>query len=71
VRLLLFPLNYLSAWAQTCTVVVNTSCEGAGLASVRLVGVGTANNYGGAYDISGRCSGLCSLGRRGLRQPLR
>jgi hypothetical protein len=51
-------------------VVARTTVEGADLASVRLVGVGIASNYGGWIDRKGRCSGLCSLGRRGLSQPL-
>jgi hypothetical protein len=40
------------------------------LVCVRLVGVGPAIHCGGGHDRSGHCSGLCLLGRRGLRQPL-
>jgi hypothetical protein len=39
VRALRWPLFGLSSWAQPATVVVVTTCESAGLASVRLVGV--------------------------------
>jgi hypothetical protein len=44
--------------------------EGAALASVRLVGVGSASHLVGMHDRRERCSGLCSLGRHGLSQPL-
>jgi hypothetical protein len=40
------------------------------LASVRSVGVGSAMHSVGVHDRCRCCSGLCSLGRRGLNQPL-
>jgi hypothetical protein len=43
---------------------------GADLASVRSIGVGQATHCGGGHDIWRLCSGLCSLCRRGLSQPL-
>jgi hypothetical protein len=55
---------------QTATVDVVTTGEGAILASVPSVGVGTANHCVGGNDRLKRCSGLCSLGRRGLSQLL-
>ena len=61
---------YRSAWAQPTIVVSGTKCEGAAMTSARSVGVGLASHCGGGHDRSGRCSVLCSLGRRGLRQPL-
>jgi hypothetical protein len=70
VRALLRPLFTLSAWAQHANVVVGKTDHCAALASLRLVGVGPASHCGGGHDRSGRCSGLCSLGRHGLRQPL-
>jgi hypothetical protein len=51
-------------------VVAGTTGEGAALASVRFVGVGSASHCGDGYERRGRCSGLCSLGRRGPIQPL-
>jgi hypothetical protein len=50
--------------------MADTICEGYDLESVRSVGVVSASLGGGVHDRKGRCSGLCSLGRRGLRQPL-
>jgi hypothetical protein len=38
-----------SAWAQTATVVAGTRCQWAALASVRLVGVGSASHCGDGY----------------------
>jgi hypothetical protein len=40
------------------------------LASVRYVGMGSASHCGDWHDRRGRCSGLCSLGRRELKLPL-
>jgi hypothetical protein len=40
------------------------------LASVTSVGVGLASQCGGGQVRRGRLSGLCSIGRRGLSQPL-
>jgi hypothetical protein len=59
-----------SAWAQPATVVAGTTDEGAPLASVRLVGMGSARHCGKEHGSRGRCSGLCSRGRRGHSQPL-
>ena len=42
----------------------------AALDSVRSVGVGSASHCGGGHDRGRRCSGFCSIGRRGLSQPL-
>jgi hypothetical protein len=50
--------------------VAGTTVEGAALASVSLVVVGTDNHCVSGNDRLGRCSGLCSLGRRGSSQPL-
>jgi hypothetical protein len=69
-RALLSPLFARSAWVQTATVVVGKTDQGAAPASVRLVGVGPASHCGGGHGSSGRRSGLFSLGRHGLRQPL-
>jgi hypothetical protein len=49
VRALLWPLFARTAWSQTATVVADTTVEGAALASVRLVGVGSANHCGGGH----------------------
>ena len=65
-RALLWPLLARLAWAQPQTVVAGTSGEGAALASVLLVGLGSASNCGGVNDMSERWADLCSLGRRGL-----
>jgi hypothetical protein len=46
-------------------VVAGTKCQDAALASVRSVGVGLDSHCGCGQDRSGRCSGLCSIGRRG------
>jgi hypothetical protein len=58
-----------STWAQTATEVAGTNAERAALASVRLVDVGSDSHCGGGNYSSLRCSGLCSIFRRGLRQP--
>jgi hypothetical protein len=47
-----------------------TKVEGAALASVPSVGVGSGIHCGVGHDSRVRCSGLCSLGRRRLNQPL-
>jgi hypothetical protein len=49
-RLLLWPLFARSAWALTATVVVDTTGEGADLASVSLVDLGSASHCGGRQD---------------------
>jgi hypothetical protein len=56
--------------AQEATEVAGTTAEGALLASILSFGVGSASHCAGGHDRSGRCPGLCSLGRRGLSQPL-
>jgi hypothetical protein len=43
VMALLYPLFAFSAWAQPASVVAGTKCEGASVASVRLIGVGSAS----------------------------
>jgi hypothetical protein len=50
VRALLWQLFARSAWPQTATVVASTTGEGAALASVRSIGVGTARHCGGGQD---------------------
>jgi hypothetical protein len=50
VRALLFPLFVWSALAQPATVVVGTTGEGAALATVCLVGVGSDSHCGGGHD---------------------
>ena len=50
--------------------MAGTKLEGAALAFVPLVGLGSAGICGCGNDRLGRSSGLCSLGRRGLLQPL-
>ena len=65
------PLFACSALTKPATVVAGTTCEGAGLASLRLVGEGSVRQCGGGHDSRRRCSVLCLLGLRGLRQPLR
>jgi hypothetical protein len=59
-----------SAWAQPATVVAGTIGEGDVLACVQSFGVGSTSHCGSGHDVGGRCSGLCSLGRRGFNQPL-
>jgi hypothetical protein len=46
-RALLWPLFAFTARAQPATVVAYTKVEGAALASVLLVGVGSASHCGG------------------------
>jgi hypothetical protein len=67
---LLWHVFTWSAWAQSGTVGAGTTGEGAALASVRLVGVDSASKFDGGQYWNGHCSGLCSLSRRGIRQPL-
>jgi hypothetical protein len=50
VRALLRPLFVRSAWDQPATVVAIKTCEGAALASVRLVGVVSDCHCGGGHD---------------------
>jgi hypothetical protein len=50
VRALLWLLFPRSAWAQTATVVAGTTVEGAALASVPSVGVGSASHCGVGDD---------------------
>jgi hypothetical protein len=51
VRALLLTLFARSAWAQPATVVMpGTTAEGAALASVLSVGVGSASHCGGGHD---------------------
>jgi hypothetical protein len=69
-RELLWHLIAWSAWARTVTDLAGTTAEGGALVSVRLVEVGTACNFVGGNDRRRRCSGLCSIGRRGHSQPL-
>jgi hypothetical protein len=64
------PLFARLSYVQPATVVSGTTGEGAALASVRSVGVGTASHFGGGHDNWWLCSGLCSLGPRTFRQPL-
>jgi hypothetical protein len=66
-RALFWPLFARTAWSHPATVVADTTGEGAALASVRFVGVGPGSHCGGGHDKWGRCSGLCSVGRHGLR----
>jgi hypothetical protein len=70
VRALLWPVFARSAWAQLTTVVAGPTGEGAALASVRSLAVGSTSHCCGGQEMWGRFSGLCSLGRHGLRQPL-
>jgi hypothetical protein len=46
---LIWPLFGRSAWAQPATVVAGNTGEGVSLASVRLVGVGSASHCGGGH----------------------
>jgi hypothetical protein len=70
VRALLWPLFNRSAWAQSAIVVAGTTGDCATQASFRSVGVGAASHIVGGHGWRERCSGLCSLGRRELSQPL-
>jgi hypothetical protein len=47
---LLWPLFAWSAKAQSATVVVDRTGEGAALASVTLVGVGSDSECGGGHN---------------------
>jgi hypothetical protein len=51
-------------------VVAGTTGEDAALASVRSLGFGSASHCGVGNDRSGRRYDLCSLGWRGLKQPM-
>jgi hypothetical protein len=46
------------------------TCELAALATVLLDGVVSASHYFGGQDMLGSFSGFCSIGRRGISQPL-
>jgi hypothetical protein len=70
VRALLSHVFARSARAQPATVVADTKLEGTALASVRLVVEGSARHCGGGHESWERSPGFCSLGRRGLSQPL-
>ena len=60
----------MSARTEVATIVTGTTGEGTVLVCVRSVGGGLASDCGGGHDSCGGCSGLCSLGRRGHRQPI-
>jgi hypothetical protein len=68
--LLWFVLAW-SAWAPIATMVAGTSGEVAALTTVRSVGVGSASHCDSWHAWRERWSGLGSLGRHGLSQPLR
>jgi hypothetical protein len=51
-------------------MVAGTKGEGTGLASVRSNGVGSASLFGVGHDLCSGCTGLYSLDRRALKQPL-
>jgi hypothetical protein len=70
VMMLFWPLFARSAWFQAATVVAGATGEGAGLSFSRLVGVDSDSLCCGGHDMSGRCSGLLSLGLPRLNQPL-
>jgi hypothetical protein len=70
VMALLWPLFDLSGWAQSVPVVAGTSVEGAALATVRSVDVGSDSHCDGGHDMYGRCSGLFSLGLRWINQEV-
>jgi hypothetical protein len=59
-----------STWAQLATVVAGATGEGAAMDSDLMVCVVSASHCGGMHDSRGRCTDLCSLGRRVLSQPL-
>jgi hypothetical protein len=50
VRALLLPLFAWSAWAELATVVADTTGQGAALACVRMLGMGSTSHYGGVHD---------------------
>jgi hypothetical protein len=53
VRALLWPLFPRSAWDQPATVLTGTTGEGAALASVHLVGVGSASHSVAGTTVEG------------------
>jgi hypothetical protein len=59
-----------SSWAHPGSVEAGTTWEGGALASLRSVGVCSASHCGGGHVSGMRRSSLCSIGRRGLSQPL-
>jgi hypothetical protein len=69
-KALLWHLIVWSSWAQPATVVASTTVDGAALASLRSVGVGSASHCVGGHLSLKHCSCLFSLGRRGLIQLL-
>jgi hypothetical protein len=50
VRALRWPLYDWSAWAQPATEEAGTTGEGAALATVGLLGEGSASHCGGGHD---------------------
>jgi hypothetical protein len=50
VKALLWPLFACTTWSEAATVVAETTGEGPALASVRLVGVGSASHCVGGHD---------------------
>jgi hypothetical protein len=69
-RALLGPLSSLSNWAQATTAVEGKTGEGAAMASLGSVGLGSASYCGGGHDRRGRYSILCSIGRRWFSQAM-
>jgi hypothetical protein len=70
VRALVWPLFACSEWAHPDTLVADTTGVDADLASVRLVGVGSASHCCCGQDGWRLCSGHYSLGLLGLSKPL-
>ena len=66
----LYPLFNRLAWALTASVMAGVTCEVAALASDRSAGVGLRSHCRGGHDSCGRCSGLGSLRRLGIRDAL-
>ena len=58
-----WPLLAWSAFAQPATVVADTTGEGAAMASVRLVGLGSVTVVAGRYAMAFVKSQLSSFGR--------
>jgi hypothetical protein len=50
VRVVIWPLLALSAWAQPATVVAGTTGDGANVAFVHLFGMGPASHFFGGHD---------------------
>ena len=70
-RALAWPLFAWSALARPTCVVASKTGEGTGLASVRLVSVGTVSHFGGGQNRRVRLTDLCSRCRSWLGEPLR